>query len=766
MASLSSEIIIGSLDSPTYRYDNSKIEGNSVKGSFALDVLGNELSVDTMSVVVRYNPDAPQLYAPKGKSGYMGRDGKLYLIKKSETGETYLRKLPSGTPVWLKVSGAVFAKGYLNQTKRIARDKYNINSISGIGLLDNIVHVGGVYTGQTASAVLASIIGNTFSYTVSMDVAAVQVYGFLPYDTARKNLHTLLFAIGAALRKGADGEYVVTFLGDDSEMVDVPSSRIALQGRTEYTVPADGVEVTEHSFFPLSTDEVVTLFDNSGGAAVDNQLVVFGNNAPAHDITSSSNLTIVESGVNYAIVTGVGTLTGKKYTHNTQIIKVGDGNSNIRRVKSNTLVSFANSYAIGQRVLSYYKSAKTLDAKIMLNGEKPGNLLSLIDSFGDPTNAYLSKMDVLVTSVKGAQCKLVAGYQPGAGGNNYTNRDFFAADGQWVAQKSGQIRLILIGGGNGGQGGYKGMDGAGGTPGTTNTPEYVMGYNGDEYLEYSGRYPEYTQFLAEGGAAGAVGAKASYLVIDLDVEAGDVIDLSIGVGGLGGAAQGGLGTAGTPTTATCQRFGTKSSADGSSSSVGYYDPDADVVYAAAGLPGYKGGDGGQTDTVDLYAWHGEDGLPGQSVGAFRGGAGGAGAKNIKQSTIPLEALVSGGGGGGAAYGADGSPGGNAKIIRESGYVDQNVSGYGGFGADAQKPPKPAYGCGGAGGNGGGGGGSCGGGWNWTNAYYNDDLGYDPTLYRGYQIVQSAGRTLRYYGGKGGTGSQGGDGGDGCAIILS
>lgn len=760
MASLSNEIIIGSLESPIYRYDNSKIEGNSVKGSFALDVLGNELSVDTMSVVVRYNPDAPQLYAPKGKSGYMGRDGKLYLVKKSETGETYLRKLPSGTPVWLKVSGAVFAKGYLNQTKRIARDKYNINSISGIGLLDNIVHVGGVYTGQLASAVLASIIGNTFSYTVSPDVAAVQIYNWLPYDTARKNLHTLLFAIGAALRKGADGEYVVTFLGDDSEMVDVPSSRIALQGKTEYTVPADGVEVTEHSYFPLSTDEVVTLFDNSGGAAVDNQLVVFGNNAPAHDITASSNLTIVESGVNYAIVTGVGTLTGKKYTHNTQIIKVGDGNSNIKRVESNTLVSFANSYAIGQRVLNYYKSAKTIDAKIMLDGEKPGNLLSLIDSFGDPTNAYLSKMDVLVTSVKGAQCKLIAGFQPGAGGNNYTHRDFFSSNGQWVAQKSGQIRLILIGGGDGGQGGYKGMDGLehgqiwpSKRYGLWYGTEEDDGYTNERYYYIDGKQPADGSNV--GGAGGAAGAKAAFLVIDLQVEAGDVIDLNIGVGGVGGAAQGGLGAAGTPTTATCTRFGTKSSADGSSTAVGYYDPDTDTTYAVAGTPGTKGGDGGLTDTIDLYAWRGGDGRPGGAVGAFKGGIGGSGVTLYRQSDNKLLLASSGGGGGGAAYGNQGSPGANGRweyAEPDSHWWEWVYNSDGGNGANASAPPQNTYGSGGHGGHGGGGGGNPGG-----SFYYNKYESDDP---RYYHLAGGGNKGI------GGQGSVGGKGGDGCAIILS
>jgi hypothetical protein len=49
------------------------------------------------------------------------------------------------------------------------------------------------------------------------------------------------------------------------------------------------------------------------------QEVIF-NNGPYHDLVASENLTIVESGDNYAILTGTGTLTGQAYTHQTNIV--------------------------------------------------------------------------------------------------------------------------------------------------------------------------------------------------------------------------------------------------------------------------------------------------------------------------------------------------------------------------------------------------------------------------------------------------------------
>jgi len=750
---IANEIRIGNQNNPTYRWDNAKIILNSPKGVFSVDILGNELSIDTFTATVWTNIDAPLAYNLAGSPDvYKTSGGGIYLLKKpANYGQNFLTDIAPSTPVYWYVGGSVFAKGYFQKVERIARNMYKLTCSSGIGLLNAKTHLGGLYSGTTANTILSSIIGNTFAYSVSNDVKDVAVYGHLPFDTARNNLHRLLFALGAVLLRDANGNYVVSFL--PNSMVNIPRSRVALGGKTQYVTPCDSVEITEHSFFARNLDEIVTLFDNSNGASVSSLTVIFEN--PMHDLTASGNLTITESSVNHAVVSGVGTLTGKKYTHNMLIQRMGTGSQNVKRVTDNELVSFVNSYYVANRVYSYFKSTRTLNAKVLLENEKPGQLVSITDSFGDATNAYLSQMDVSVTTVKMAQCKLIAGYQPGANGNNFTHRVLITANATWTVPSGvTRIRIVLIGGGQGGQGGYDGADGLDDTttPGLVSATD-MASYNSVGYKLLG--YENDNQPAALGGAAGAAGAKAAFLVSDKAVSAGNTIAIAVGVGGNGGARNGGEGSAGTPTTASGTAIGTLSSDDGVATYEGYNDPISGITYAIDGVDGENGGDGGQTTP---YGYANASGNRGENVLTWSGGTGGAGVGGEYGSNPVIQRYsAAGGGGGGAAYGRVGGNGGAASQWRETyeyhgqwGYRYYHKGGNGGNGANAVAPSQPTvYGQGGTGGNGGGGGGNAGG------SYY---VQYETVDSRNY-FTQAGTK------GTGGQGSAGSKGGNGCAIIY-
>lgn len=759
MAILSNDIRVGSAIRPTYQWKNEKIALGTPQGIFSVDILGNELTIDTFSFTVSWNVDAPLVYAPYGKDGYLTRDNKLYLLRKpSGYGQNFLKDIAPGTPVFWYVAGSVFAKGYLQNVQRVGKHLYKITCFSGIGLLDAKTHYGGLYNGQTVTALLSSIIGSSFTYSVAEDVGAVTVYGHLPYDTARNNLHRLLFAVGAVLMRDANGNYQVSFLSNT--MTNIPTSRIALGGKTEYTIPADSVEITEHSFFALNSDELVSLFDNTNGAAVDHQLVIFDD--PMHDLSTSGNLTMNESSVNHAVVSGVGTLTGKKYTHNSLIIKQGSGSNNVKKVTDNELVSFANSYYVANRVYSYFTSTKQIDAKIMLQNEKPGQLLSLRDSFGDPTNAYLARADVLVTTVKGANCRLISGFVPGSNGNNFTRRAIISSNRTWTVPNGvTRIRIVLIGGGQGGQGGY---DGANGLDSTTD-PGLVFGGQSSEYTESYWYYPDGEQPAALGGNPGQPGAKAAFLVSDQNVTAGTVITITVGVGGAGGARNGVDGEVGTPTTAQASSFGTISSDDGVSTYEGYNDPISGITYAIDGVAGIRGGDGGLTYPYGEIAPDGESvvgGYRGENVETWSGGVGSNGVEwhdvAMPSGLFYWMSSMAGAGGGGAAHGLNGVAAANAHYSEHweqiHGYdihIYDFYGGNGGNGANAHAPSQPRiYGQGGAGGNGGGAGGNAGG----LSLWVHSDTQQSPTF-----------NMHPGTGGVGGQGSPGSQGANGCAIIY-
>ena len=690
----------------------------------------------------------------------------LYVLK-DETktpAKDYLKDVAYGTPVWWFVGGSFFSKGYIDSIVRTAKNLWKVTCISGVGLLDKQNHKGGVYFGETSVySLVGQIVNGAFPMYRDPALKEIKVYGWLPYDTARNNLHRLLFATGVTLTKRiALVDYTVGFLPE--ETTEVPSSRIALGGSVELQGETTSVEVTEHSFIvdPNAAEEI--LFQNgSSGTEADHLLVVFDH--PVTDVNKGdTQLAINESGANYAIVSGTGTLYGTPYTHSTYVVTVGDKNEEeteqIKYVKDNCLVTSVNSYNVGQRVLDYYRYGRRIKAKIMLDSEKVGTALTFNDPFGDEVTAYLEKANVLVTSVRGANCELVQGYFPSYDGNNFENYVvLYGEDTTWaVPDDVTLVRIVLIGGGDGGSGGKNGNDGYG-SPTTPFFPQngemyYVEDGSGGAALLYNQGQP-----VASGGEAGTPGKSGRILVVDKEVSNGEIFTFTFGAAGQGGAVGGNAGTPGTDTSAVSNMDEViddvpiqwaRTTANGLRSQIGYLNPLNNILYGLPGEAGRKGGDGGQTDTVDFYGYRGGDGLNGENVASYTGGKGGKGKTKRQTWTAdkPIIKTASGGGAGGAAYGENGGNGSDGAIEVVSGTtIFSTRGGNGGNGANASTPTTPNFGCGGGGGNGGGAGGNAGGSWG----------------------ADAEGRILELLlwasPGTAGTGSPGGNGGAGCAIIL-
>lgn len=496
----------------------------------------------------------------------------------------------------------------------------------------------------------------------NQDVGDIHIYGWLPVDTRRNNLHQLLFSCGVAVSKDADGNMVFGF--PDTETVkDIPDDCIFLGGNVDHMTPATRVEVTEHAFMRLPSDETVTLYDNTDGSgAADNTQITF-QEAPVYDLKVSGSLRIIESGVNYAVVSGTGVLTGKKYTHTTKIIsKESDaiGDKKTVSVTDATLVNVANSDNVAKRLLSYYASARTISADIKVDGEKPGDQVSFSDPFGEPETAFISSMDINASSFLRASCELVTGYTPVGQGNNYTHVAVLTGSGTW--EHTGTVRAVLISGGDGGWSGCDATEGTHswdkmGTPGT-------------------------------GGVPGQHGRGGRILSVTLEINGS--IAYACGIGGAGGANNGKTsnpGEYGTDTT-----FGAYTTADGERSQSGTVNLFSGEVLALDGLDGLAGGDGASQDSEGgtVTAYNGDTYIPGEKGADETESGYGTGY---------------GGYGGGPAVGANGGDGENGRGSYLNGVLQNMNGGDGGKGADADVPPDASkYGCGGNGGNGGGGGG--------------------------------------------------------------
>lgn len=669
---------------------------------------GDELAIDQLLPTVYSEVILRVPFVPSGSSGLITSDGMQFMVYPDDVP---LEQLPYGTPVWYYSNSTLMGKFYLKRALRSGKFWVDITAVSAIGILDGQTHYGGIYTGQKFRDVAADIIGGAVSFSCGSDVGDIQIYGWLPVDTRRNNLHQLLFSCGVAVAKDADGNMVFGF-PDTSTTKSIPDGRIFLNGSVDHMTPATRVEVTEHAFMRLPSDETVILYDNTDGTgAADHTLIIF-QEAPVYDLQVSGSLRIIESGVNYAVVSGTGVLTGRKYTHTTKVISKETGASGEQKTVSPrndiTLINVANSSNVAKRVLSYYASARTISADIKVDGEKPGDQISFSNPFGEPETAFLASMDINASSFLRAACELVTGYTPVGQGNNYTHVAVLTGSGTWSIPQEARkkCRAVLLGGGNGGEAGLKGEDSCGDLNNNVDPP-------------------------GKGGEPGAPGLGGKILSVEIDLTGMSSIAYSCGAGGKRGIH------GDTPTQAEeggDTTFGQYTSANGERSASGCANLFSGDIYGLTGKEGIPGGSGRHNNqttdeaniTLEYQGTIYTSGVNGQTV--------------IEEDPVRCGGI--GGGGGGPAAGNDGGPGGNgnASYNNGNGYGD---GGNGGKGANAVPPPDVSqYGNGGNGGNGGGGGGQPGEGIHSKASYRSE--GAD---------------------GLGGEGSDGSDGAPGCIALY-
>ena len=608
---------------------------------------------------------------------------------------------------------------YVQKISRTSINTYHFACTSTVGLLDETYHDGGIYTGETVREVCTEICKPLTCY-VKSNIANIKLYGWLPIATRRENLTQVLFAVGATLKVDYNGAIRIEGLwgGQSSE---ITASEMYAGGSVEYATPVTEVIVTEHAY-SQSTTEVTELFN--GTTSVGDKITF---DDPCYDL-EAAGFEITESGANYAIVTaGSGVLNGKKYTHVTRqiitptnirsrsLVKQSD---NTVKVENATLVSLVNANAVAERLAEYYSHNERINNKIAIKREVPGDVVKIAHPYGGTVSGCIESADVTVSSKLAAEESVLVGYKPQDIGEQeyYDTVEVLTKDGTWtVPDGVTSVRIVLIGGGAGGDSGERGENGES-TDEATNT-------NGTSRPGKGGK----------GGKGGTAGKGGKIYTIELKVTPNDQFNAKIGVKGVGGEYSSDTVNAGTAGTDTS--FAGYTSQDGASSSEGFSEPTMGITYGVwgtDGITGADGGDGGVPSTDEKVS-----GSPGGDVLTYLGGKGGTGVRGTKRDGTVVGG--SGGGGGGAAYGINGSDGGNA--IMNSGGL-RTIHGYtGGNGGTPDAIIAPTiYGAGGHGGHGGGGGGGVGA--VTLNATYSSESG-----------------------GAGGAGTSGTDGAPGCVLIY-
>lgn len=455
---------------------------------------------------------------------------------------------------------------YIESVERTGKFTYTVTANNALALLDQSDHMGGIYTGQTVEELVAEICN--IPYQVQTKFAKVKLYGWLPVATRRANLAQVLFAVGAQAKVDQIGTLRIEALWDGVSSAITPD-RVFWGDKVRYEAQVTEVSVLEHQYIP-GTEEI-QLFE---GTTQSGDVIQF--QEPVHSL-AASGFSLLEQGANYAKVSaGTGTLTGKKYVHTTRDVRQAvtpDDVANVVEVKEATLVSLVNSAAVAERLAEYYKWIEAMEATVVYDGERPGDVIAFEHPFGGASVGCVKSASITIGGRLVAQETTAIGYRPPLFTQTeiLDGRVLIDADTVWtVPDGVTSVRAVLIGGGDGGGSGASGQ--AGGSAG-----ENRAGTGGK-----AGRY---------GGKAGDPG---KVLETTLDVTPGEQIQVRIGAAGTPNGKGG-------DTT-----FGDLTSADGVPPVSGYTDPVTGETFAikgwdgnSEGVDGEPGTTGGVTLTVSL-----------------------------------------------------------------------------------------------------------------------------------------------------------------------
>lgn len=608
---------------------------------------------------------------------------------------------------------------YLDSVERIGPNGYKITAISPLGLLADMDHYGGIYTGQTVLDVVKNICGPV-PVIVKTRLEDIAVYGWLPIAKARDNLAQVLFAINANLGTDKNGVLRVEPLWNGYASY-IPAERVYIDNAgVEQKSPVTSVTVLEHRYAPGTTRK-----DLYEGTTTHGQRITWSE--PIHSL-SATGFSILESGANYAIVSGGnGKLTGAEYIHNTIEVtrKVSEGQTpNDIRVKNATLVSLANSSVIADSLANYYRCQTAINLDMITLQEKPGEVVKIVNPYDHTVvTAAIASMDETMSNIVKSSVSALVGFTPEASEDfdYYSERAFLSGSGTWHKPDGvSEVTAVLI---SGGQGGYSGMMGKSATPGNSSNASSTTWKRRVQQISVG--------FGGDGGFGGAGGTGGKIFRVAFSLNGVSDIYYSCGGGGGGGAANrdrnlaaasdiSAPGYAGGDTV-----FGSYSSAQGAPSESGYYDPITGETFAIPGGAGIAGGKGGgfvddPTDTSAIPLGDGQ--APGPDIVyngvVYHAGPNNTVMKSAQEGYTSEESILSAGAaygaGGGAAAGANGNASTDepsASVVKRSTLSFSQataIGGLGGQGADAAAPVAQTwFGNGGTGGNGGGGAGGSG-----------------------------------------------------------
>ena len=263
-------------------------------------------------------------------------------------------------PIEVRCDDSLLGVFYIDGFSRTAQSVYTLDCYDAVGVLGESPFAGGAYSGKSAKALASEIVGDDFAVDFG-GVQDMQLTGVLLPASRREALQQVLFAWGVcAATDGAQGLRIFT----------------------------PGTAATN-----IGPERTYT------GASVDTAAVVTEVRVTAHTYTQDASGGVDIGGVKYRDTAQVFTVKNPDVT--------ASDKQNVVEITGATLVSPAIGQAVAQRVYEHYQRRGTVKAKIVWQGERLGQRVTLPSAWSGGHTGNLTRLDFRLSNTVAAAAEAV-----------------------------------------------------------------------------------------------------------------------------------------------------------------------------------------------------------------------------------------------------------------------------------------------------------------------------------------------------------------------
>lgn len=279
---------------------------------------------------------------------------------------------------------------YFVETSERTLNHYTLATYDLVGMLENDTFNGGLYNNVTANNLITAIMKD-IPFELDDSLKNVLISGYLPINTCRYSLMQVAFVLGAVVDTSRANVVKIYPQPQITSSDALGITKVGNEVTEKSDAPYTQVSVIEHTYTPNTEQEEIY------NEVLNGQTTILFD-APYRNLSISGG-TIIESGTNYAIISGTGSevvLTGYGYIDTTiQKTKTNPTNTltsipNVFEISEATLVNSANSQAILDRLGQALFNNSTIDFSFLLDEEKVGDFVTIPTDEGDKTGQILS----------------------------------------------------------------------------------------------------------------------------------------------------------------------------------------------------------------------------------------------------------------------------------------------------------------------------------------------------------------------------------------